>query len=50
MKGHGREMIQLGVPVTDAPGNEAAAGISKGMTMIMEGTCICPNTNSCPLQ
>nr|GMD20957.1 RNA demethylase ALKBH10B-like isoform X2 [Ipomoea batatas] len=46
MKGHGREMIQLGVPVTDVPGNEAAAGISKGMTMIMEGTCICPNTNS----
>nr|GMD15438.1 RNA demethylase ALKBH10B isoform X2 [Ipomoea batatas] len=29
MKGHGREMIQLGVPVTDVPGNEAAAGISK---------------------
>ncbi|XP_019171318.1 PREDICTED: uncharacterized protein LOC109166877 [Ipomoea nil] len=29
MKGHGREMIQLGVPVTDLPGNEATAGISK---------------------
>ncbi|CAH9106119.1 unnamed protein product [Cuscuta epithymum] len=29
MKGHGREMIQLGIPVTDVTENEAAAGISK---------------------
>lgn len=31
MKGHGREMIQLGVPIADGPpDNENAAGTSKG--------------------
>lgn len=32
MKGHGREMIQLGVPIADAPPeDEATAGASRGM-------------------
>lgn len=32
MKGHGREMIQLGLPIADAPlDDENAAGTSKGM-------------------
>ncbi|MBA0682347.1 hypothetical protein Goari_024074, partial [Gossypium aridum] len=32
MKGHGREMIQLGLPIADAPlDDEIAAGTSKGM-------------------
>lgn len=31
MKGHGREMIQFGLPIADAPlEDEAAAGTSKG--------------------
>lgn len=32
MKGHGREMIQLGVPIADAPAEgENMTGASKGM-------------------
>lgn len=32
MKGHGREMIQLGFPIADAPhDDETSAGISKGI-------------------
>lgn len=32
MKGHGREMIQFGVPIADAPPeDEVAAGTSRGM-------------------
>lgn len=32
MKGHGREMIQFGIPVADpSPEDEVAAGASKGM-------------------
>lgn len=32
MKGRGREMIQLGLPIADAPiDDETAAGTSKGM-------------------
>lgn len=32
MKGHGREMIQLGVPIADAPlEDESVVGTSKGM-------------------
>lgn len=32
MKGHGREMIQLGLPIADAPPEEDnAVGTSKGM-------------------
>lgn len=31
MKGHGREMIQLGLPIADAPVEDDAAGTSKGM-------------------
>jgi len=32
MKGHGREMIQLGVPIADAPPDvDNVTGISKGM-------------------
>lgn len=32
MKGHGREMIQLGIPIADAPPeDEISAGTSKGM-------------------
>ncbi|KAM0961049.1 hypothetical protein ACFX2I_020371 [Malus domestica] len=35
MRGHGREMIQLGLPVTDAPSeDEISAGTSKGMLQI----------------
>lgn len=32
MKGHGREMIQLGFPIVDAPAeDDISAGTSKGM-------------------
>lgn len=32
MKGHGREMIQLGIPIADAPQeDEISVGTSKGM-------------------
>lgn len=34
MKGHGREMIQLGIPVADPPPeDEVAARASKGMLL-----------------
>lgn len=36
MKGHGREMIQLGVPIADGPSeDENAAGTSKGKSIAM---------------
>ncbi|TKY59778.1 RNA demethylase ALKBH5 [Spatholobus suberectus] len=39
MKGHGREMIQLGVPIADAPADgENMTGASKGMSLLaMQG-------------
>jgi len=36
MKGHGREMIQLGLPIADAPAeDENATGTSKGTSYLM---------------
>ena len=41
MKGHGREMIQLGLPIADAPLEEDnAVGSSKGMFHFMNITHI----------
>ena len=38
MKGHGREMIQLGVPIADAPPeDEVASGTSRGMFQSKHG-------------
>lgn len=40
MKGHGRETIQFGLPIADAPHeDEAAAGTSKGMSTFVN-SCV----------
>lgn len=40
MKGHGREMIQLGLPAADGPlDEETAAGTSKGKLRALQGCC-----------
>lgn len=36
MKGHGREMIQLGVPVADAPVEVENVGISRGISTYLK--------------
>lgn len=37
MKGHGREMIQLGPPIADAPAeDDISSGTSKGMLQFFE--------------
>ncbi|KAK9276729.1 hypothetical protein L1049_006265 [Liquidambar formosana] len=44
MKGHGREMIQLGIPIAEAPPeDENAAGTSKGMFHLIEVLLILKN-------
>ena len=47
MKGHGREMIQLGPPIADAPfDDEISAGTSKGLSIVLMIILILQNLTS----